>query len=210
MNTKILFTLLTIGVASAGLGYGTFAFFSDTEESTDNLFTAADLDLTLNGQNGVTASIVGANFAPGDVTSGSIVLRNEGSIFTGDAQNHTVDLDFRAITTVTDDLGNPDDADDGGASAIAFDQYLTITALTYNGTSLLPQIGDVDGDGRFNTLADLEARGEFLDLADPGAAGKTLAIAVQFATDGPNHLKRDVVDLAFTFFLAQSGEVDLA
>lgn len=210
MNVKILLSLLTIGVVSAATGYGTYAFFSDTEQSTANIFTAGDLDLTLNGLNGVTATIVGTNFAPGDDTDGSVVLRNEGSIFTGDAQNHVVDLDFKATLLVTDDGGNPNDPDDGAVSAIPFSRFLVLTTFSYDGTSLLAQIGDADGDGRANTLSDLAAKGPFTDLADPGAAGKTLEVAVSFATDGGNDLKRDVVDVTFQFFLAQAGEVDLS
>lgn len=209
MNTKILLSLLTIGLASAGLGYGTFAFFSDTEQSTNNIFTAGDLDLTLDGLNGVSATIVGTNFAPGDSTSGSVLLRNEGSIFTGDAEGHTVDLDFKANVTVTDDEGNPQDAEDGGISAVPFSQYLVITTLTYDGADLLADIADSDADGRI-TLADLEAHGVFSDLADPLAAGKSLDIAVMFDTTGGNDLKRDLVNVEFTFFLAQAGEVDLS
>lgn len=210
MNSKILLSLLTIGVASAGMGYGTYAFFSDTETAADNLFTAGDLDLTLNGLNGVTAAVSASNFAPGDSKSGSILLRNEGSIFTGDAQGHTVDLDLKAALAVTDDQGNIDDADDGGVSTIPLSRYLVLTSLTYDGASLLGSVGDADADGVANTLADLEAAGPILDLADPGAAGKSLAFTVEFATTGGNDLKRDVVDVDFTFFLAQAGEADLS
>lgn len=210
MNTKILISLLTIGVASAGLGYGTFAFFSDTETSGSNLFTAGDLDLTLNGQNSVVTALSASNFAPGDFASGSILLRNEGSIFTGDAQGHLVDLDLRASVSVTDDLGLPADPDDGGVSTTPLSKFITITALSYDGSSILGLVGDADGDLRPNTLADLAARGPFIDFADPGAAGRSLAMTVQFATDGGNDLKRDEVDLTITFFLSQQGETDLA
>lgn len=210
MNTKILASLVLVGVASAGVGYGTYAFFSDTEKSTANLFTAGSLDLTLNGLNGVSATITGTHFAPGDNATGSVVLRNEGTIFAGDAQNHTVDLDLKGVVNVTDDAGNPADPDDGGVSTVPFSKYLVLTTFSYNGTSLLSQIGDVDGDGRANTLADLHAKGAIKDLPDPGAAGKTLSIVVNFASDGPNYLKRDQVNVDFTFFLAQAGEVDLA
>lgn len=209
MNTKILISLLTIGVASAGLGYGTFAFFSDTETATGNLFTAGDLDLTLNGLNGITGTINGANFAPGDSTSGSIILRNEGSIFTGDAQGHIVNLDFDVAVTITDDLGSAD-PEDGGVSGELYAKYLNVTSFSYGSTNLLGAIGDRDSDGRANTVADLALTPAYLNLADPGAAGQTLSIGVHFAEDGGNELKRDVADLSFTFFLAQAGETDLS
>jgi len=47
MNKKILFSLLTVGVVGAmGIG-ATVAFFSDTEESVGNTFTAGEIDLTV-------------------------------------------------------------------------------------------------------------------------------------------------------------------
>lgn len=208
MNTRILFSLLTIGLMSASLGYGTYAFFSDTEQSTGNLFSAGSLDLTLDGLNGVTATITGTNFAPGDVATGSLLLRNEGTIHTGDAQGHTLDLDFRAHVSVLDDVGNPEDPDDGGVSAVPFSRFLVLTQLEYDGQDLLAQVADADGDGRIS-LADLDAHGAFTDLADPLAAGKSLDIAVLFDTAGGNDLRRDQVEVELTFFLAQAGEVDL-
>lgn len=45
MNTKILASLVLIGIAISGITFGTFAYFSDTETSTGNTFTAGKLDL---------------------------------------------------------------------------------------------------------------------------------------------------------------------
>lgn len=209
MDTKILASLMTIGIASAGLGYGTYAYFSDTETSTGNIFTAGSIDLLLNGADSVTATIGHANFAPGDSTSGSILLKNMGSIYTGDASGHTVDLDLKVTTAVTDDLGTAD-PDNGGASTGAMlDSWITVDSFTYAGVAVAA-VGDSDGDGRANTLADYEHAGVFADKADPGATGKTLALSVTFRADAPNHLKRDVVDLSFTFYLAQAAAADLA
>ncbi|HWG90889.1 MAG TPA: TasA family protein [Candidatus Thermoplasmatota archaeon] len=210
MNFRILASLLVIGVMSAGVGYGTFAFFSDTETSTGNTFLAGDLDLTLNGQNGVTGTITSNNFAPGDSTSGSLLLRNEGSIFTGDAQGHTVDLDLKVNVTVIDDQGNPADPEDGGVSTVGLDKFLILTTFSYDGTSLLGQIGDLDADGRANTLADAKLAGVFKDLADPGATGKSLAVTVQFSPAAGNDLKRDQVSVDFTFYLSQAADADLS
>ncbi|MFQ3293904.1 MAG: putative ribosomally synthesized peptide with SipW-like signal peptide, partial [Natrialbaceae archaeon] len=44
---KILAGLGTIGVASAGVGMGTSAYFSDVETYEDNVLTAGALDLTV-------------------------------------------------------------------------------------------------------------------------------------------------------------------
>jgi len=54
MNKKILISLSVIGlVAAIGIG-GTIAFFSDTETSTGNTFTAGAIDLTVDNESYVT------------------------------------------------------------------------------------------------------------------------------------------------------------
>jgi len=51
METKLLVSLMTIGLAASVIGVGTFAFFSDTETSEGNTMTAGSLDLWVNGGN---------------------------------------------------------------------------------------------------------------------------------------------------------------
>lgn len=207
-----LASLPLLVVAVAGVSYGTYAFFSDSEGATANVFTAGSMDLTVNGRQGVTAAIGGVNFAPGDAAGGTIRLRNEGSIYTtsaGSTQEHSVDLDLKMAVRVVDDAGNPEDPDDGAASGNAFARYLTLTTLRYDRQDLLPRVADLDGDGRRPTLADLALAPAFVDMADPGAAGRTMAMSVRFANDGSNALKRDAAIVDITFFLAQTAEADL-
>lgn len=200
MQLKILASLSMIAVASAAVGYGTYAAFSDTETSTGNIFTVGDLDLTLDAAQGVTGTVSAANFAPGDAVAGAIVLRNEGSILNGDAAGHVVTLSISVASEVTDDAGNRADPDDGGDSTAApLDSWLIVTSLTYDGTNLLPT------QERPVTLADLTAM-SFTGLADPGSTGKSFAIGLSFDPIAPNHLKRDVADLTFTFALTQVVE----
>jgi len=47
MNTKILASFLIIGLVASAIGMGTYAFFSDTETSTGNTFTAGSIDLKI-------------------------------------------------------------------------------------------------------------------------------------------------------------------
>lgn len=49
MDTKILISLMMIGIAGFGIAMGTMAYFSDTETSTGNTMAAGTLDLKLNG-----------------------------------------------------------------------------------------------------------------------------------------------------------------
>jgi predicted ribosomally synthesized peptide with SipW-like signal peptide len=57
MNTKILASLVLIGIAISGITMGTVAYFSDVETSTGNTFTAGKLDLLVDSKcsyNGVS------------------------------------------------------------------------------------------------------------------------------------------------------------
>jgi len=59
MNTKILVSLLVIGLTAIAIGGGmTGAFFSDTETSTGNFVRAGMIDLTVNGKNPLDSQVV--------------------------------------------------------------------------------------------------------------------------------------------------------
>jgi len=50
MTKKILISLAVIGIIAVAVIGGTIAYFSDTETSTGNTFTAGDLDLTIDNE----------------------------------------------------------------------------------------------------------------------------------------------------------------
>ena len=82
---KILISSSIIAVAAAVVIGATTAYFSDTETSTGNTFTAGTLDLKLwdgdSWENGVSGTVVIGNMAPG-VPSGNfnVYIRNFGSM----------------------------------------------------------------------------------------------------------------------------------
>jgi len=95
MSKKILFSLMAIILAVGLVGAGAFAYFSDTETSTGNTFTAGTLDLlvttsgacsdvgkiTVNEQgDGLNDSVVFANLAPGDSGSITWTITNTGTL----------------------------------------------------------------------------------------------------------------------------------
>jgi predicted ribosomally synthesized peptide with SipW-like signal peptide len=80
MDKKILVSMMVIGLVATLAGAGLYAYFSDTETSSGNKFTAGTLDLMVNGQNPWTTPITVSNLAPGDSGSRSIVIKNVGSI----------------------------------------------------------------------------------------------------------------------------------
>lgn len=190
-RTTLITSLLTIALATGVGAYGTFAYFSDTGESVDNIFTSGTLDLKLDGQNDVGAVITHDNFAPGDIVNGSLVITNEGTISSYDDDDHTVVLDMNATL----------DAISSEEGATDMPTYLEVTNLTYDGDDLLPQIPDDSGNG-YVDLQDL-ADNPLAGLDDPGQAGKVLDIEIAFHTSGGNDLQGDSVDATFAFTLQQ-------
>lgn len=51
INRKILASVFIIGLLAFGLGWGTYSYFSDTETSTGNIFTAGTIDIVVDGEN---------------------------------------------------------------------------------------------------------------------------------------------------------------
>jgi len=47
---KVLASMLVIGILALAVGWGTYSYFSDTETSSGNTFTAGTLDLKVNGK----------------------------------------------------------------------------------------------------------------------------------------------------------------
>jgi len=82
MNTKgILMSILMIGVVAMAAGAGTIAFFSDTETSTGNTFTAGTLNLKVDDQDGVNiVKFMVTDIKPGDSGVGTWKLTNAGSL----------------------------------------------------------------------------------------------------------------------------------
>lgn len=78
---KTLFTMMALVLVIGLAGAGTFAYFSDTETSTDNTFTAGTLDLTVNGKNGENVQLFDvSNLKPTSQPRGSYRINNIGSI----------------------------------------------------------------------------------------------------------------------------------
>ena len=76
---KILLSLVTIGVVGAIAAGATSAYFSDTETSTGNTFTAGALDLELGQSDTMPFSI--SDIVPGQSGKGTVRLTNtEGNI----------------------------------------------------------------------------------------------------------------------------------
>ncbi len=93
MQLKILALMMTLALMAGGVSYGTFAFFSDGETSTQNIFTGATLDLQTDDAQGISGSITDTSMTPGDSTSGSVVLKNAGGLLSGTVLDILVETD---------------------------------------------------------------------------------------------------------------------
>ncbi len=147
---KILFAIMSVAIA-VGLMGAAFAYFSDTETSTGNTFTAGTLDLKVDDDpdGGVhwvddpnfsaLVSEAAGNLAPGDSEDLTIGIYNDGSI-DGNAS-------IKFIVTANDDNGinepesKVDTSDGAGNGELA--QNIKI-AIDYNG-SYLTDYGIADG-----------------------------------------------------------------
>lgn len=74
--------MLVIGVVAAMLGAGTMAYFSDTETSEGNTFTAGTLDIELYGTS--SAIWTYTDMKPGDVIYPAFIVKNAGSLTVSD------------------------------------------------------------------------------------------------------------------------------
>lgn len=197
---KILKSLFVIALAVSVMVGTTAAFFSDVGTSTGNTFTAGTLDLKLNGADGVTATWGIPSMSPGDSVSGSIVLRNVGTL-------NADHIEINPIVNTTTDFN-------GDNAGFEIDRRLQVTAATYTDESGTPDdllaspgklLVDVNGNGWID-LDDLESaavEGGVLDnLPAPsaGGPGTTLSMTIKFRTDTGNKYQgdSDVMNLTFT------------
>lgn len=105
MNKKIILSLSVIAIVSAAAVGGTMAYFSDTETSTGNTFTAGTLDLNLDGGNVNVVKFTVANANPGESGSGTWQVNNVGSVA------GFVDLESISLTDDDNSCTEPEAAD---------------------------------------------------------------------------------------------------
>lgn len=198
-----LAALMMVGV----IGGATFAYFSDTESSTNNTLTAGVLDLNIDGGNvAVTTLNVGA-VAPGSSGSGSSTLSNVGSM-AGE-----LDITTSAVTNTGAVSGTSEYADDsgdlGGEAEIAMyldvDQSGGVTAgdvgLMSDGTTYDPT-GGLDYDEIDNYAS------ESWDAVVAGMAASAaddIVVLWRVPTTAGNSIQGDSVSFDITFTLEQAA-----
>ena len=179
--------LLAVGM----VGIGTFAYFSDTENSTDNQLTVGTLDLKTDDADGVSQTLYATSMSPGDTVGPSaIVLKNSGSI-----NGSTLDIAFSYVESD----GSPNevnkDADDTAA-------MMEVTTLSYGGSSLLGSVSDLNGNG-YKDIEDLK-NDDLTGLSGIDAsATENFQIAVQLRSETGSDFQADGINMTMTFTLNQ-------
>jgi len=90
----VLGSLGAIGVASAGAGFGTSAYFSDEESFDDNILTAGELDLKLDWQEHYNGSLIEAYPDPDDDGEQESFASAPGETVTYDTDGGAVDVGY--------------------------------------------------------------------------------------------------------------------
>lgn len=193
---------LGLGVASAALGLsliggGTFAYFSDTAQSTAT-FAAGTLDL--NSDPSVIVDI--ANLKPGDTVTRSFKLKNDGTLDIGSVL-------LKTTTEVTDTLGDNNGVD--------LNNFIKVKFLRNNdkGTILTPEnvVYETTLAALKGLTPDLVNNTGFDQLfteADGIKAGTTDSFSVMFefvdTNEAQNYFQKDSIKLIWEFEAKQGAK----
>ncbi len=206
MKKKILGLGIVAAVVISLVATGTWALFSDTEDTGDNVFQAGTIDLTLGGTG--NAGVDFTNMKPGDTVSATITAENVGTL-PGSL--------YASSWYVENDL----DTYDPNMSADNVAKMLLITAFTADTVDILSQIPDTDGDSRitvFDMVNDTSGVSLLTDYNDPTSGGHgwfsydidmttsevhTYVLDLEFDTAAGNDYQGDGISWTFEFLLTQ-------
>ncbi|OGE05577.1 hypothetical protein A3B51_00980 [Candidatus Curtissbacteria bacterium RIFCSPLOWO2_01_FULL_41_18] len=208
INSRILLSAASIAAAGALVIGATFAFFSDSGTSSDNVFNSGTLNMQLSDNNQEDLDSVSGTWglasAPGDTFTGDLRVTNTGSV----AANH-IELQFSNV--VTDAGSGP-----GTVSTIPLDRVIEITTFGWdtdgNGSvdaDLLPGVTQTNGNGIID-LDDLENQvaDDFDDLSFGGtqSADHVLRIAGRLSpTQTVDQHQGDSVNMTLTATMNQDA-----
>lgn len=192
MAKKVLGLVIVLLLIAGMSVIGTWAFFTEVEASSGNVFTAGTLDLKTDDQDGVSQTMVATDIKPGDIVGPEIiVLKNVGSL-----ASSNIDISFSYIENDFD--SNPADmsADDTAS-------FFIVTILEYDEADILTKVDDHNSNGYID-IFDLAATSNLAGLPgiDSGAT-KNFKIAVQLSGDVTGQYQSDGIDITMTFSLKQ-------
>jgi spore coat-associated protein N len=193
--------LVIIGLVSAG----TYAYFSDTESSTNNVLTAGTLDLNIDGGNVAVTTFTASAVAPGDSGSGSSTLANVGTM-AGE-----LDITTSAVTNTTGAGGTEYEGGSGELGANA--QIAMYIDVDQSGTWNAGDIG-LQSNGAmysFPTALNYDAINNY--ASETWNAVETMGISAsdnivvnwQVPAGAGNDIQGDSVRFDITFILEQAA-----
>ena len=191
-----ILALLLVGV----LAFGAFAYFSDTEASTGNSFTAGTLDLNIDGANTNVVKFNLDKMRPGNQPIGKYTLKNVGNI------SGFLDIEDVTVVNLENDLLDPEtEAGDTTASVGELGQLLNVRLfIDYNGDGWISTGDKVFYDGKVNNIP------SSFNLNESITAGQELTVTAIFdwwsspgLTD--NLAQSDTLQLGLKFELAQTA-----
>jgi predicted ribosomally synthesized peptide with SipW-like signal peptide len=180
------------------IGWGTYAYFSDTEKSSGNVFTAGTLDLQIDGGDTNVIKFTVNNFRPGNQPIGTYALKNAGSI---DGY-----LDLFGINVTDNENGRTEPEIEAGDTTDDVGELSSLIGLT--------MFIDQDGNGWYGTGDVYIFNGIMHDIASgynlnlPIPAGSTKYITIQinwWSTANDNLAQSDSVVLDIGFRLDQTA-----
>lgn len=115
----IVIGLLAIGILAAGIGLGTGAIFTDTQQVDANTFSTGTVDISTNP---TTALVTFSGMAPGDSVVNDLTVTNSGSLglryaVTSLATSSTPELRERLDLTIWDEAQEGDGGSDCNSTA---------------------------------------------------------------------------------------------
>jgi len=208
METKaVAAAILLIGLVATMAGAGLYAYFSDTETSTGNIFTAGTLDLKtidwneLTWRDGVTATWTATNMKPGDsfpFDMEFVGLSRAGTITPGSLE---ITCNYNVIEETPQTESDTDPYTNGHPDTMA--KQMIITRFKCNGTEYLGSIVDFDEDGKktFYDLKNSPVTGLPIPVVTDG--GTFFRLSVKFSEDAGNDFQGDTFNLTMIFTLKQ-------
>ncbi|MFH1457074.1 MAG: TasA family protein [Patescibacteria group bacterium] len=196
--SKIALSLVMIASVGAIVIGATGAYFSDTEASVGNTFTAGTLDLNIEGDNVNTIMFTVADLAPGSSGFGKVVLDNVG--------NMDGFLDISFLNLISDDMlcNDPESDVDSTCSDAEGEllENLDVLACIDDGDDICGGAGDTEV---YNGKANLMGIDELADYAL--TKGSSVVFRLEWSIDSSvgNIIQSDTAGFDIEFELAQTA-----
>ena len=198
MKTKIIMSFLVLFVALSMVIGGTFAYFSDSETSLGNTFTAGTLDLKINDGDANVVAFNVTNMRPGNQPSTSYKLDNVGSI------NGYLNITAVAVTNSENGITDPEaDAGDVTASVGELGDVVHIDLYFDNDSDGWWSTGDVRIYEGY--VSDMPSAFIVNKVLAAGATQRIVARLDWWQTADDNLAQGDSMTIDLTFNLSQNS-----